>query len=105
MFGGGGDSGAPLNADYVELYNPTAAPTSLSGLSMQYRSSGGNPGAVPFALSGTVPAGSHYLIQTLVGLGTVSARGGRRVRGRSVPQAGHRDDRHRLLRRRAHARR
>jgi predicted extracellular nuclease len=35
MYGGGGNSGAPYTYDYLELYNPTASPISLNGVSYQ----------------------------------------------------------------------
>lgn len=40
-YGGGGNSGAALTTDFVELHNPTGAPISLAGTSLQYRSSSG----------------------------------------------------------------
>jgi hypothetical protein len=40
VYGGGGNSGANLNADFVELKNISASPISLNGKSLQYRSSG-----------------------------------------------------------------
>jgi 5'-nucleotidase len=51
------------NQDFVELYNPTASAISLDGTSIQYRSATGTsaPSGVT-ALSGSVPAGSYYLI-------------------------------------------
>ena len=65
VYGGGGNSGADLNADYVELYNPTAADIPLGGLSLQYRSNNGTGAANGVAaLSGEVPAGEHWLVQT-----------------------------------------
>ena len=65
VYGAGGNSGADLNADYVELKNISSAPISLNGKSLQYRSSGGTGAANGVAtLSGTVPAGEHFLIQT-----------------------------------------
>ena len=65
VYGAGGNSGADLNADFVELYNPTASAISLSGLSLQYRSATGT-GATngTAALSGSVPAGKTWLVQT-----------------------------------------
>ncbi|WP_121250900.1 ExeM/NucH family extracellular endonuclease [Nocardioides ferulae] len=63
VYGAGGNNGAVYNADFVELYNPSDQQLSLDGLSLQYRSAGGNHGASPFALSGTVAPGSHYLVQ------------------------------------------
>ncbi len=39
--GGGGNSGAPLNADFIELYNRGTAPVALAGRSLQYASATG----------------------------------------------------------------
>lgn len=65
VYGGGGNSGANLNADYVELYNPTDEPITLQGLTLQYRSATGTSAANGVAaLSGVVPAESTFLIQT-----------------------------------------
>lgn len=63
VYGAGGNNGALFNADFVELYNPTAAPLSLDGLALHYRSAGGGSGGAPFALSGSVAAKSTYLVQ------------------------------------------
>ncbi|MFL6155586.1 MAG: lamin tail domain-containing protein, partial [Marmoricola sp.] len=61
VYGGGGNAGAPLTNDFVELYNPTADPVSVAGMSVQYRSSTGTSAQVT-ALTGSVPAGGHYLV-------------------------------------------
>ncbi|WP_182920446.1 ExeM/NucH family extracellular endonuclease [Nocardioides cavernaquae] len=63
VYGAGGNSGAAFNADFVELLNPTAAPIDLAGLAVHYRSASGGSGGTPYALSGTVPAGSTWLVQ------------------------------------------
>jgi predicted extracellular nuclease len=63
VYGAGGNSGALLNADYVELYNPTSADVSVAGDYIHYRSAAGSSGGTPFALTGSVPAHGHYLIQ------------------------------------------
>lgn len=47
VYGAGGNSGATLSNDYVELFNLSSSPQSLNGLSLQYGSSSGN-----FASSG-----------------------------------------------------
>lgn len=63
VYGAGGNAGAALNQDFVELYNPAASAISLSGLSVQYRSATGttNPsGVVP--LSGSIAAHGHFLL-------------------------------------------
>lgn len=67
VYGGGGNSGAPLRSDFVELFNPTDADVDLAGLSLLYRSSSGSPGGSPVALSGTVPAGGHFLVKAADG--------------------------------------
>ena len=70
VYGGGGNSGAAYTHDFVELYNPTSAPISVDGMSVQYRSSGGTGAATGVTpLSGSVPAGGHYLIQQSAGAG------------------------------------
>ena len=40
VYGGGGNSGAPYQNDFIELFNRSAAPVSLAGLSIQYSSAG-----------------------------------------------------------------
>lgn len=63
VYGAGGNNGAVYNADFVELKNPTGSPIDLSGKYISYRSASGSPGAVPFALTGSVPANGTWLIQ------------------------------------------
>src|SRR5680860_1375639 len=65
---GGGNGGATYNSKFVELYNPTLSPVSLNGSSLQYRSASGtaNPSTV-MALTGTIPAKGHYLVQGSTG--------------------------------------
>ncbi|MGH9348741.1 MAG: lamin tail domain-containing protein, partial [Vicinamibacterales bacterium] len=41
VYGGGGNTGAPLNADFIEVFNRGTAPVSLNGLSLQYASATG----------------------------------------------------------------
>lgn len=65
VYGAGGNAGAPLNADYVELHNVTGVSQSLAGLSIQY-SSATNTGAwsgVAALPSLSIPAGGYFLIQ------------------------------------------
>ena len=60
VYGGGGNTGADLNADYVELYNPTAADIPSAGCrcSTDPRPATGAANGVA-ALTGEVPAGEH----------------------------------------------
>src|SRR4051794_16471362 len=68
VYGAGGNSGATYNSDYVELFNPTAAPISLNGWSIQYASAAGtgNFGASTTQLTElpnvSIPAGKYYLV-------------------------------------------
>ncbi len=68
VYGGGGSSNATASykTDFVELYNPTAAPLPLDGLSLQYRATGfnGTPGNVSILPlpDDDVPANDSYLV-------------------------------------------
>lgn len=68
VYGGGGNSGAELTHDFVELLNSTDAPISLDGYAVAYYSAGGNLGN-RCSLSGTVAPGSTFLIQQAAGTG------------------------------------
>jgi hypothetical protein len=64
VYGGGGNTGAPFNRDFVELYNPTNGNISLTGWSLQY--AGGdasNWSSNRVDLSGTIKAGHYFLIE------------------------------------------
>jgi predicted extracellular nuclease len=63
VYGAGGNAGAVYNADFVELYNPTAGSKSLNGLFVQYRSAGGGVGGTQALPNVSIAAGSHYLVQ------------------------------------------
>lgn len=65
VYGGGGNSGAPFNADFLELHNVSAVAQSTAGLSVQYASSGATgTWTGVFALpTASIPAGGYYLIR------------------------------------------
>ena len=66
LYGGGGNSGATLRNDYVELFNRSAASVSLTGWCLQYASSAGAftlGNNQSTALGGVIPAGGYYLVQ------------------------------------------
>jgi predicted extracellular nuclease len=69
-YGGGGNSGATLTHDFVELFNRGDAPMSLAGLSLQYASANGsswnNKVDLPAA---TLQPGQYFLIQLAKGNG------------------------------------
>ncbi len=61
IYGSGGNSGATFGNDFVELYNRSAGPVSLSGWSVQYASGTGTSWSVTL-LNGVVPPYSYYLV-------------------------------------------
>lgn len=67
VYGGGGNSGATFNQDYVELYNAGASAVSMDGWSIQYASATGPGGAGNWAVdsfpNGTnIGAGQYFLV-------------------------------------------
>lgn len=72
VYGGGGNAGAPLRNDFIELHNTSSAPIALDGMSVQYRSATGTgTGVTP--LRGTVPAGRRWLVSQAAGANTAAA--------------------------------
>ncbi|MEO7368405.1 MAG: DNA/RNA non-specific endonuclease [Gemmatimonadaceae bacterium] len=69
VYGGGGNSGATLKNDFIEVFNPGQSAVSLTGYSVQYNSAGGTGAWQVTNLSGSIPAGGYYLIQEAVGAG------------------------------------
>ena len=68
VYGGGGNSGATLTNDFIELRNIGTTTVDVSGYSVQYASSTGTSYAVT-NLSGQIPAGETYLVQEAAGTG------------------------------------
>lgn len=66
IYGGGGNSGAIYKNDFIELYNPTEVPVSLSGWSIHYASATGSF-SKKTDLIGNIPAKSYYLVQEAAG--------------------------------------
>jgi predicted extracellular nuclease len=62
VYGGGGNTGAPFNHDFVELQNVSSSSVSLTGYSVQYSSASGTSWSGLTLLSGSIPAGGHFLI-------------------------------------------
>lgn len=71
VYGGGGNSGATLTSDFVELANHGAAAASLAGFSVQYLP--GSPSASGTwqvtTLAGNVAPGGRYLVAEAKGSG------------------------------------
>ena len=73
VYGGGGNTGAPLTNDYIEIFNRGNASVSLVGLSLQYASAtgtgnfGANTGQLTEFTGGTVAPGQYFLVQEASG--------------------------------------
>jgi uncharacterized protein (TIGR03437 family) len=66
VYGGGGNAGAPLANDFVELFNRGRTSVDLTGWSVQYASGSGTTWQVT-PLHGTIAPGRHYLVQQAAG--------------------------------------
>jgi predicted extracellular nuclease len=62
IFGGGGNSGAPFQNDFVEIFNRGMTTVNLSGFSVQYASAASASWQVT-PLTGSLAPGQYYLIQ------------------------------------------
>jgi predicted extracellular nuclease len=72
IYGGGGNSGATIKNDFIELYNRGSVPVNLAGWSVQYASATGTAWQVT-ALSGSIQPGGYYLVQEAQGAGGTAA--------------------------------
>jgi predicted extracellular nuclease len=73
VYGGGGNSGAAFNQDFIELYNPGDADVALAGMSLQYRSAAATTAVGSSnitSLSGIVAPGEHFLVGAAFGSNT-----------------------------------
>lgn len=68
VYGGGGNTGATLRNDFIELFNRGAQTVSLAGWSVQYSSSTGIYWQVT-NLTGSIAPGGYYLVQQAQGAG------------------------------------
>jgi len=69
VYGGGGNSGATLRNDFIELFNRGAAPVSLAGFSVQYASATGATWQKTDLTAFTLNPGQYYLVQEAMGAG------------------------------------
>ena len=96
VYGGGGNAGALLKQDFIELYNTSASPVLLTGWSVQYTSATGSGWTNKTDLVGTIQPGAHWLVAQATGTGGTI----------DLPDAGpDRHDRHVRHRRQGRARR
>ena len=68
IYGGGGNSGATLRNDFIELFNRGNTPVSIDGWSVQYASASGTSWDRTL-LNGIIQPGQYYLIQQAQGSG------------------------------------
>jgi cytosine/adenosine deaminase-related metal-dependent hydrolase len=73
VYGGGGNAGATLKNDFIELHNPGVLAVSLAGLSVQYNSAAGTGAWQMTALPNiSVPPGGFVLVREAAGgMGTL----------------------------------
>ena len=69
VYGGGGNAGATLTNDFVELFNRGDAAVSLDGWSVQYNSASGTGAWQVTPLAGSIAPGGRYLVQQAQGTG------------------------------------
>src|SRR5437764_3403790 len=67
VYGGGGNSGATLKNDFIELFNRGNTTQSLAGWSVQYTSATGTTWTNSTALTGSIAPGKYYLVQEAAG--------------------------------------
>ncbi|HMN39278.1 MAG TPA: lamin tail domain-containing protein [Phycisphaerales bacterium] len=70
VYGGGGNSGAQFNNDFIEVFNRGQTPVDVTGWSVQYASSAGSSWQVTNLPSITLAAGQYLLVQEAAGTGT-----------------------------------
>lgn len=69
VYGGGGNSGATLKSDFIELFNRSEAAVTLSNWSVQYASTTGGTWQVTKLPAVTLEPGKYYLVQQATGNG------------------------------------
>ncbi|MEE4176256.1 MAG: chitobiase/beta-hexosaminidase C-terminal domain-containing protein [Bacteroides sp.] len=69
VYGGGGNSGATLKNDFIEIFNQSSEPVNLAGWSVQYASSTGTSWQVTQLTDFTLQPGQYYLVQQAQGSG------------------------------------
>src|SRR5687768_18448932 len=69
VYGGGGNQGATLRNDFIELFNRGTSAIDLTGWSVQYTSATGSGTWQMTPLSGTIAPGRYFLVQQGAGSG------------------------------------
>lgn len=69
VYGGGGNNGATLKSDFIELFNRSDAAVTLANWSVQYASTAGSSWQVTRLPAITIEPGKYYLVQQATGSG------------------------------------
>jgi len=72
VYGGGGNAGATVRNDFIELRNRTNAPVNVTGWSVRYAAATGSNWTIT-NLTGTIPANGFYLVRQSAGGNTTIA--------------------------------
>ncbi|MFL6675809.1 MAG: lamin tail domain-containing protein, partial [Massilia sp.] len=62
LYGAGGNNGAAWNRDFIELFNRSSGPVSLSGMSVQYQSATGTTWQATALPNVTLQPGQYFLV-------------------------------------------
>ena len=73
VYGGGGNQGATLTHDFIELFNRGTSSIDVTGWSVQYVSAAGSGTWQVTPLTGTISPGHYYLIRQAPGNGGTTA--------------------------------
>jgi predicted extracellular nuclease len=72
-YGGGGNNGATLTHDFVEIFNRGVLPVNLEGYSLQYAAAGGSNWSKTDLPNFILAPGQYYLVQQAQGAGGTQA--------------------------------
>jgi DNA/RNA endonuclease G (NUC1) len=69
IYAGGGNAGATLKNDFIEIFNRSTNVVNVTGWTVQYLSATGSGTWATTTLSGSIPPGGYYLVQEAQGTG------------------------------------
>ncbi|HKO58246.1 MAG TPA: DUF5689 domain-containing protein, partial [Thermoanaerobaculia bacterium] len=67
VYGGGGNTGAPLTNDFIEVFNRGNGAVNVNGWSVQYVSAAGTGAWTATAINGQILPGHYFLVQEAAG--------------------------------------
>jgi len=73
VYGGGGNTGATYDQDFVELHNVTSSAVSIGGWTVQYQGTGSGWSTTTLPAGASIPAGDYYLVGMLLNAGVGAA--------------------------------